>query len=187
MHSGLLLYILQLLQLPSLLLSPAPLAINPTTRPAARYLIILSLHCYSSLSLCLTLSNSLSIRSYLFACVCVAVRSGIFMTLVIKFNCCTFGARAHGASLGCGRGDITLFPHTSTLRLSTTPASPAKPSSHASTLSKQVPKHASTWLRLLFSLSLPFIPCAHKRSSPGVTQSCKYHWEAFMGMIMCTI
>lgn len=78
-----------------------------------------------SFSLCLTLSNSLSIRSYLFACVCVAVRSGIFMTLVIKFNCCTFGARAHGASLGCGRGDITLFPHTPTLRLSTTPASPA--------------------------------------------------------------
>lgn len=70
MHSSILLYILQLLQLPSLLLSPAPLAINPTTRPAARYLIILSLHCYSSLSLSflLLLSLSLSIRSYLFAC-----------------------------------------------------------------------------------------------------------------------
>lgn len=71
-----------------------------------------------SLSFCLFLCPFLTLALSLSAYVWVVVRSGIFMTLVIKFNCCTFGARAHGASLGCGRGDITLHPthaHTRTL------------------------------------------------------------------------
>lgn len=139
--------------------------INPTTRPAACYLIILSLHCYFSSYSLSPFHSTIYLSLSLSACVWIAVRSGIFMTLVIKFNCCTFGARAHGASLGCGRGDITLHPphtHTHCSLPYTPPPLIHCPSMPASRLSKLVPKHASTWPRLQFSLTLLLIPCGHK-------------------------